>query len=503
MRLACGGFYHESNSFCPTPTTLELYQHGLLRGDAMVPDYREAHHELGGFLSQTDDVDRVCVLMANTAPSGKVTAEAYETIATELIEGLVAADADGIYLALHGAMVTTHLDDGEGELLRRLRARVGDDLPVVVSLDYHANVSPAMAALSDALVIYRTYPHLDQRARGIESARLLKRLAAGEARAVQALVAPPLILNLKAQETSREPLLSILQVADEIASREEILSVSVAGGFPYADIPIMGTTGVVVADGDAELAAAAAAELGEAIWAARHAAKLDMPDAAEAVRLALADGPRPAVLADFGDNVGGGSAADGPLLLRELLAHGATECVVTFWAPDAVQQCVAAGVGAEVPLRVGGTTDDGQGPPLDVTGRVRGLFDGDYEEPEPRHGGGRYLTQGLTAVVELTGDNLLVLTTLRPSPNSLNQLRSVGIEPTRRRVCVCKGAIAYKAAYEPIAGRIIEVDTPGYTAVNPERFAYHRRRVPMLPFETVDTPAEGAERWVTLHARES
>jgi len=183
---------------------------------------------------------------------------------------------------------------------------------------------------------------------------------------------------------------------------------------------------------------------------------------------------------------------------RELLAQGASGSVVTLWAPPAVQQCAAAGVGATVRLAVGGTTDDGQGPPLDVTGRVRGLFDGHYEEPEPRHGGGRYLQQGLTAVVELADDNLLVLTTLRPSPNSLNQLRSVGLEPTRRRICVCKGAIAYKAAYEPIAGRIIEVDTPGYTAVNPARFEYHRRRQPMLPFETVETPAEGVRTWVTV-----
>jgi len=498
MRLACGGFFHESNSYCPTPTTLEIYQHGLLRGEAMVDAYREAHHEMGGFLSQTDDVDRVAVLMANAAPSGKVTEHAYETIAAELIDGLVAAEADGIYLALHGAMVTEHLDDGEGELLRRLRERIGPGLPVVVSLDYHANISPAMVRHADALVVYRTYPHLDQRARGEESARLLKRLAAGEAKAVQALVAPPLILNLKAQETSREPLLSILAVADDIAARPGILSVSVAGGFPYADILIMGSTGVVVADGDSELAKSAAAELGEAIWAARDSAALDMPDAEEAVTQALADGPLPAVLADFGDNVGGGSSADGPLLLRELLAQGATGSVVTFWAPDAVQQCIAAGVGATVSLSVGGTTEDGQGPPLDVTGQVRGLFDGDYEEPEPRHGGARYLTQGLTAVVALEGDNLLVLTTLRPSPNSLNQLRSVGIEPTTRRVCVCKGAIAYKAAYEPIAGRIIEVDTPGFTAVNPARFAYHHRRVPMLPFEPVEGPSVGVESWVTL-----
>lgn len=501
MRLACGGFYHESNSFCPTPATLELFRLGQVRGEAMVAQYRDAHHEIGGFLSETDDVDRVPIFNATTSPSGKVTEEAYETLAEELLDGLARANADGIYLSLHGAMVTEHLHDGEGELLQRLRARVGWDVPVVVSLDYHTNLSPAMVTYADALVIYRTYPHLDQRARGVEAARLLKRLVAGEARAIQALVAPPLILNLKAQETSREPLLSILATADAIAARPGILSVSVAGGFPYADIGIMGTTGLVVADGDADLATAAAAELGEALWAAREHTAIDLPDAAEAVRQALEPGPLPAVMADFGDNVGGGSSSDGPLLFRELLAAGATGAVATFWAPEAVEACAAAGIGARLTLTVGGTTEDGQGPPLTVTGTVRCLTDGRYEEYEPRHGGGRYLKQGHAAVLTLDGDNQLVLTTLRASPNSLYQLRSVGIEPTRRRVCVCKGAIAYKAAYEPIAGRIIEVDTPGYTTVNPLRFTYHRRRSPMLPFEPVETPAAGAADWVTLTAR--
>jgi microcystin degradation protein MlrC len=191
----------------------------------------------------------------------------------------------------------------------------------------------------------------------------------------------------------------------------------------------------------------------------------------------------PVVLVDTGDNVGGGSAGDGTIILAEMLRQGATDGVVCLFAPDGVTECVAAGVGSTVQLVVGGKVDRLHGEPLTVSGRVRVLHDGTYIEPQVRHGGKRVNHMGATALVEIEGRNLLVLNSQRHPPFSLGQLTCLGILPELKRILVVKAAVAYKAAYQPIAGTIIEVDTPGLTAVNPRRFDYRHIRRPMYPLD--------------------
>jgi microcystin degradation protein MlrC len=208
---------------------------------------------------------------------------------------------------------------------------------------------------------------------------------------------------------------------------------------------------------------------------------MPLPEATSAVAQALRADRPPVVLVDTGDNVGGGSAGDGTVILRELLEQGATDSVVCLYAPEEVKQCRAAGTDNEVSLLVGGKVDRLHGEPQAVSGRVRLLHDGTYVEPEVRHGGRRTNHMGATAVVELPGRNLLVLNSLRHPPFSLGQLTCLGIRPEKQRILVVKAAIAYKAAYAPIAGTILEVDTPGLTAVNPRRFAYRHIRRPLYP----------------------
>jgi microcystin degradation protein MlrC len=216
------------------------------------------------------------------------------------------------------------------------------------------------------------------------------------------------------------------------------------------------------------------------LWDARTQFVSSLPDAIQAVSMALKADKPPVVLVDTGDNVGGGSAGDGTVLLVEMLRQGATESVVCLYAPAEVQQCIAAR-GREVKLTVGGKVDRLHGDPVAVIGRVRLLHNGTYVEPQPRHGGRRTNHMGLTALVEIQGRNLLVLNSERHPPFSLGQLTCLGIQPEKQRILVVKAAIAYKAAYSPVAGTIIEVDTPGLTAVNPERFAYQHIRRPLFP----------------------
>ena len=367
--------------------------------------------------------------------------------------------ADGLLLALHGAMVTGRYADADGEMLRRLRVELGPELPIVATLDYHANVSAAMAEHADALIGYQTYPHVDQRERGLVAAGLMARTVRGEVRPVTAVAQPALIVPILGQATDREPMRSLLWEARTTEQRAGMLSVSVMAGFPYADVPEMGPSVIAVADGDRGLAVATAEELGQRMWERRREFLVKCPDAKEGVRQAMAAAERPVVLVDLGDNIGGGSAGDGTVLLAELLRQGARDAVVVIYDPEAVRAAVAAGAGGRFEQPVGGRADRLHGEPVRVRGVVRSIHDGTWVEDQPRHGGRRYNDQGATAVIEIEGPILVVVNSLRTPPFSLGQLTSLGIEPARQGIIVVKAAVAYRAAYEPIAGRVIEVDT--------------------------------------------
>lgn len=485
MRVAVAGILHESNTFSPIPTDLAAFH--VHRDDGVIKWWRQTHHEMGGIIEGASrfGYELFPTLMASATPSGRVTSEAFETLARELIDRLTGAPPlDGLLLALHGAMVSEEHPDGDGEVVRRLREALGKDFPIVVTHDLHANVSEQVVNNSTALVIYKTYPHLDHYERGLQAAEIITRAIRREVRPVQALRKPPMLLNIVHQNTNVEPLRSIMQAVRELEQHPEVLAASVAPGYQYADVYEMGPSTVVVTDGDPDLAEREAQRLSAMLWNIRDQLAIDLPDAAQAVRLAKESEQTPVVLVEMGDNIGGGSAGDSTIVLGELLRQEAEGWVLALADPAAVQECIRAGVGASLTLRVGGKKDNLHGDPVEVGGRVKCLHDGRYEETEPRHGGQRYHDQGLTAVLEIRNpkaesSSLLVLTTHREVPFSLHQLLSLGIQPQQQRVLVVKAAIAYRAAYEPIAGRIIEVDTPGLTAVNPSRFTYRNVRRPL------------------------
>jgi microcystin degradation protein MlrC len=483
MKFGVAGFMHESNTFNPLRTDRAAFAaQSLTFGPALLDEWRDAHHEVGGFLeAAADGFEPVPIVMAGATPSGPVTDDVFDEVSRAIIDGVKHERPDGLLLALHGAMVAESHPDADGEVLARLRQALGPDFPVVITLDLHGNLSPRLIDLCTAAVAYRTNPHVDQRECGRRAARLLLRTLRGEVRPRAALARPPLIVNIMAHDTSCEPLKSFMDEARALEQRPGVLAASLLPGFAYADVPQMGPSVVVVADGDAELARREADRLGARLWEARERLSRRLPDAATAVAQALRAERPPVVLVDTGDNVGGGSAADGTVLLAEMLRQGATDGVVCLYAPDEVKQCAAAGVGAEVTLTVGGKVDRRHGDPLTLTGRVTLLHDGNYVETAVRHGGKRVNHMGPTALVEGPGRNLLVLTSLRHPPFSLGQLTCLGIRPERQRLLVVKAAIAYKAAYAPVAGTVIEVDTPGLTAVNPERFDYRHIRRPLYP----------------------
>ncbi len=486
MRIAIGGLMHESNTFAPLITDRPRFQEGSLsRGHDLLDVWSEAHHEVGGFIegSRKFSYEIVPTTMAWATPAGPVDDSVIDEVVLDIIDACRRASVDGLLLALHGAMVSRRHPDADAEVLRRLRAALGDTMAIVATLDYHANVSTGMAHLANALVGYQTYPHIDQRQRGLLAAELISKTVLGAIRPVVELAKPPMILNLLGQDTNREPMRSLMAQARQAERRPGLLSVSLMAGFPYADVPQMGPSVIAVADQDRTAARAVADDLARQMWDVRHDLFVTCPGPREAVSQAIASQRHPVVLVDLGDNVGGGSAGDGTILLAELLRQHAHGFVVVLYDPEGAREAFRVGPGGPFEQCVGGRIDRLHGDPVAVTGRVRSLHDGTWVENLPRHGGRRLNDQGPSAVVDLGNQNLLVLNSLRTPPFSLGQLTSLNINPIEQAILVVKAAIAYKAAYNPIAGEVIEVDTPGLTAIDPSHFALHHISRPIFPLD--------------------
>ncbi len=486
MRIAIGGFMHESNTFATEQTGLARFREGSLTyGDAVIPVWQDAHHEVGGFIEGAAKFgyELVPIGMAWATPAGPVSDEFYDHFTDALATGCKLAQADGVLLALHGAMVTPHHPDADAETLRRVRAALGPDVPLAVTLDFHGNVTPQMAESANILVGYQTYPHVDQRPRGLLAAELVSRTVRGEIKPVSHVAKPPMLLNLLGQDTAREPMAGLMRQARAAEKRPGVLSVSLMAGFPYADVPEMGASVIAVVNDNRAEAKAVAEELAGAMWGVREQLNVPCPQPEEAVRRALACNQPPALLIDLGDNIGGGSAGDGTVLLMELLKQHAHGFVVAIFAPEAVAAAKVAGIGHPLEVTVGGSSGTLHGPPVKIRGVVRELHDGKWTESEARHGGRRQNDQGHTAVLDLADGNLVVLNSFRTPPFSLGQLTSLGIDPRQVKVIVVKAAVAYKAAYSSLNGTVIEVDTPGLTAINAARFEYSRIKRPMYPLD--------------------
>lgn len=482
-RVAIAGILHESNTFFQRATKLDDFD--IQRAGEIAAVHAASASEIAGFLEGASSCgfDAVPLMVAWATPGGPVEGWAFQALTVELVDMLKAqAGLDGLLLALHGAMVCEDFPHADAEITRRVREAMGAGFPIVVTHDFHANVAPEIIDHADVLLGYKTNPHIDQRERGVKAAWILHRMLTGQARPAQAIAKPPMLYNIRFQNTNREPLQPIVEETRRLETDARFLGVSVLGGYQYADTPSMGVSVVVATDNDADLARAEADRLGQMLWATRDRLRLDLPEAAAAVAQACASDEFPVVLVDMGDNIGGGSAGDSTFLLAELLRQNAQGWVMVLADPDAVTQAVHAGIGGRFEGLVGGKTDSLHGESQRVSGRVKMIHDGKFIETEVRHGGARYYDQGLSALIEVDGgtrdtSNLLLLTSNRQPPLSLHQLLSCGIDAQRQKILVVKAAIAFRAAYEPIAARILEVDTPGATAVNPARFTYRHADV--------------------------
>jgi microcystin degradation protein MlrC len=491
-RVGILALLQESNTFLGRRTTLDDFRADLLAtGPAVRAALAGAHHEVGGFFAGLDaaGVEAVPLFAARAIPYGTMTAGCLDALLGMLLESLAAAGPlEGLLVAPHGATVSERVADVDGHWLGLVRGRVGG-IPIIGTIDPHANLSPAMIAATDALIAYRTNPHVDQRDRGQEAARLMARTLAGEIRPTQAAAFPPLAINIECQDPAAFPCLphyaaaARLRAAYEQAAatgpvaRGAVLSTSIVLGFPYADVPEMGSAAIVVTNDDPAAARRHADALGDGLWEARETFR----PALAAVETALGEALQaagPVCLLDMGDNVGGGSPADGMALARAILRRGIGPSFACVCDPAAAAAATAAGPGARLRLAVGGHAaewaGDAESQPIEDEWRVRAVSDGRFTEPRPRHGGATAFDQGSTAVLDHD----------RMVPFSLGQIRHAGLDPAAFRLLVAKGVHAPVAAYAEACRTFLRVDTPGVTSADLARLAYRHRRRPLHPFET-------------------
>ena len=493
--IGVAGIEHESNSFSVKKTDLEAFN--VVIGESQ---QERSKRFFAGSTAKTINagysagakqfgLELYPSLSVTANPMGPVTDKAFNAMMNEIIKDLKAGPKlQGILLNLHGAMVVESYPSGDEEIVRRVRNAFGAAMPIVVTHDFHANVTPKMVELCNVLITFKENPHLDTYDRGFQAAEIMSKIVSGKVKPVQSIVKPPMVYNIAFQNTYANPFLPITTESKNLEKQPGILAVSVPGGYQYADVPSMGPSVIVVTDNNKALADKEANRLSKMLWDTRESTRINNPKPAEAVKMAMEHEGRPVILIDMGDNIGGGSTGDSSFMLEELMKQGAKGWAMVIYDPEGYKIAERAGVGKAFDFSVGGKMDNLHGKPIRVKGEVRSLNVGRYLETEIRHGGDRYWNMGNTAVIQVEGStldepNLLLITTEPASPNSAHIFISNGVYVERQKILVVKGAIAPRAAYEPFASIIISVDSPGATAINPQWFKYYNIREGLFGIE--------------------
>jgi microcystin degradation protein MlrC len=468
-RIAVGGFLHETNTFAPTKANYDDFVHGggwpaMARGAEVLKVMRHINVGLAGFVEQAEanGWELVPTISCAASPSAHVTQDAFERVAKVMIDGIKAAGPlDAVYLDLHGAMVTEHLDDGEGEILARVRKAIGKDLPLVASLDLHANVTPQMVEHADALIAYRTYPHVDMADTGRAAARHLAMLLRSKQRLAKAFRQLPFLIPISWQCTADQPCKNIYQRLAALES-DAVPTLSFAPGFPAADFsdcgPSLFAYGRTQADADA-----AADEMAKLVVS--HESDFDgrifTPD--EGVRYAMElarHAHRPIVIADTQDNPGAGGDSDTTGMLRALVRNHATRAAIgVIYDPASAKAAHAAGLGATVTLALGGKSGIPGDAPYKETFIVENLSDGQFVATGPYYGG-RDMDMGPSAALRI-GDVRVVVSSHRAQLADQSMYRYVGIEPSEQSILVNKSSVHFRADFEPIAEKLIICAAPG------------------------------------------
>ena len=495
MKLVLAQMKHETNTFSPVPTPLARFGHGRERPW----EGREAHEEfkgtgtaLGAFidLAERAGAEVVLPVAAQAWPSGRVAHDAYEHIAGRIVDA-VAQGCDAVLLDLHGAMVSERFEDGEGELLARIR-RVAPRVPIGVAHDMHANLFPATGRVATSLAGYQTYPHVDMYETGVRAAKPVLDLLNQKARPVLAFGHKPMLPHVMRQSSLDSPNREIQARAREMerqgarGEHARVLCASLFVGFPHADIPYAGVSAVVVTDGDQELARGYCDELLDMAWQSR-AQFVYRPEPLEnSMQKAKQLAGKPVVLLDHYDNCASGGTMDTMTVLSAMLEARLEEAAAfAVCDPQAVAQMREAGTGARVRLALGGKVDMPslalKGSPREVEGRVSRLVDGLYRNEGPM-ARGELMDMGPTAVLD-TGSIEIVVTSRQIEPYDIAAFRAVGIDPAAKRYLMLKSRVHWRAGLGAIARAVVECAGSGVCTSDYSQLQFRHLRRPVYPLD--------------------
>ncbi len=480
MRIFSGSLATETNTFAPMPTGLaSFYDRGYFAAGRH-PDQMTLFSGplwAARLRGKEKGWDLVEGMVAGAQPSGITTRHCYEALRDELLADLKAAlPVDVVLLGLHGAMVADGYDDCEGDLLTRVRAMVGPDVVVGAELDPHSHLTPCMVDQADLLIAFKEYPHTDVLERGLELVDLCVAQAEGRVKPAAALVDCHMIVTM---HTSRQPARGFVDRIQALEGKDGVLSISVAHGFPWGNVPGMGTKLLVYTDGEFAKAQSLAKSLCAELVHMREALAAPTPPIDAALDEALAVSNGPVVLADGADNPGGGAACDSTFILRRMLERGIGQAALgPMWDPVAVRIAFDAGVGAQLPMRLGGKISPLSGDPLDVLCTVMALHQdmvmtGLSNTPTPL---------GDCAWVRAAGVDV-VLISLRNQAMHTDLFTQLGIELSQCKLVVVKSSQHFYASFAPLAAKVIYVQAPGAVTHDLHSLPYSKIQRPKWPLD--------------------
>ncbi|MGI6359216.1 MAG: M81 family metallopeptidase [Bacillota bacterium] len=487
-KVAIGMLSHETNVFSPIQTPLQAWKdRSLTRGQEILDLYTGTKSSPGAFLEvgQRNGWEMIPTLCTSAVPSAPTDAATYQMLKDDLINPMLAAKPDAVLLALHGAMKAEGVDDPEGDIVQSIKEKVGN-IPILVVLDLHGNITANMCAHCDGVFGFDTNPHIDSYERGLEAARCLQRIFAGEINPVNAYSHPPMMPPTINMRTAEGPMVELKELAREWEAKPGIINVSVFPGFPYGDVPHAGLSIVTTADGDLELAQRCSDTIAQRAWEIRERFLKAIPRPKEALDQATAlldeQDQRPIILADVADNPGGGGSGDTTELLQEMLKRNLPGgAAAAIWDPETVQQAIEVGVGNTATFRIGGKAEPAYGEPVQVEGTVRVLSDGRFAARGPM-GRGMEWNMGRSALIEV-GNTKLVVCSIRIACNDADLFRSVGVDPAAARLLLIKSRGHFRASFEPLAKAVIEVDAKGAANPNLDRYHYKFVKRPLWPLD--------------------
>ncbi|MEX0943440.1 MAG: M81 family metallopeptidase [Pseudomonadales bacterium] len=495
MKVLVAMMSHETNTFSPVPTPLTRFGSGAapLEGARILEVFRNRGSTMAGMLKVASEagMDLVTPIAAGAPPSGRVDDDAYNYMTDTICKAAIGCDA--LLLDLHGAMVTWSLEDGEGELLARLR-QDQPGIPIGVGLDMHANIYPAMVANATVIAGYHTYPHIDMFETGALAAKILFASLRGEAAPKMVWGNCPMLPHVMRQGTDDFPNKELQQRARELEDSGEALAVSLFTGFPHADIYNAGLSVVVVTDNDEAKAQQLRDELLQRAWDHRKSFVYNLKPLSESIAegkaAAAAEGEGPVILLDHYDNTASGGTMDTTEVLREILNQGLDDVAVFgIFDPQAVDEMIAAGVGETVTVSLGGKFHMDalavQSSPLVVTGTVRLISDGKFTVKGPM-GTGSTMNMGHTVVLD-TGKVQIIVISNHVEPYDLGCFSSLGIDPLSKTYLMLKSRIHYRATYLPIAKRIVECAGCGVCTSDYSQLTFENVRRPIYPLDNVNT----------------